>query len=381
MDFELSQEHRLAVESWGKFAKTKIYPLARKYHNEAFPREVAHELLAMTSHYGVGNGWVPEDGGGLGYDYFTSGLLFEELSRYSPDVAGLAWVNEGAALKLYHNASQLIKNRYLPGLLSGELIGCSAISEPGAGSSVREINTTAVPEGDGYRINGTKMWTSNASVADLFLVLAKTGEAQFSLFLLDRNEHDFGVSEIKKLGLNSWSMGELHFSDVLVSADNLIGTPGSGLRETMKGFDRSRCFVSTLALGIAQNALDDALTYATDRRQFGKPIGGHQLIQALLADMATDIAASRLLVYRALLALGKGADSSLQASLAKSFATEAALRVTTNAIQIHGAFGLTTEFPVERHFRNSRMLTIPDGTTQINKLIIGKALTGFDAFN
>ncbi|PLC50717.1 acyl-CoA dehydrogenase [Pollutimonas subterranea] len=380
MNFELSEEHRLAVESWGKFVKKEIFPLAKEYQGEAFPPDVAHELMALMAPYGVGNGWIPVEGGGMGYDYFTSGLFFEELAKFSPDAAGLAWVAEGAALKIYNNASDKIKQKYLPDLVSGKLIGCSAISEPGAGSSVREIRTKAIKDGNSYRVSGTKMWTSNASVADVFLILAKTDERQFSLFLLDRKEHKIDVREIKKLGLNGWSMGEVHLDDVRVSADNLVGPLGSGLRETMKGFDRSRCFVSTLALGIAQSALDDALKYAADREQFGKPIAGHQLIQSLLADMATDLAASKLLVYRALTGLGISPDCSLHASIAKSFSTEAALRISSHAIQIHGAFGLTTEFPVERHFRNSRMLTIPDGTTQINKLIIGKALTGIDAF-
>jgi alkylation response protein AidB-like acyl-CoA dehydrogenase len=380
MNFELSEEHRLALDSWAKFVEHEIYPIAQRFHGEVFPPEIAHQLLQLMAPYGVGNGWVPEDGGGMGYDYFTSGLLFEQLARFSPDAAGLAWVNEGAALKIHHNASDTLKQKYLPGLVSGKLIGCSAISEPGAGSSVREIRSKAVREGDSFRLSGTKMWTSNASVADVFLILAKTDVSQFSLFLLDKNEHKISVKEIKKLGLNSWSMGELHLDDVLVPEENLVGALGSGLRETMKGFDRSRCFVSTLALGIAQNALDDSLLYAGDREQFGKPIAGHQLIQGLLAEMATDLAASKLLVYQALSGLGRTVNSSLHAAMAKSFTTEAALRITNNAIQIHGAFGLTTEFPVERHFRNSRMLTIPDGTTQINKLIIGKALTGIDAF-
>ena len=380
MNFQLSEEHHLAVESWGKFVKKEICPITEKYQSVAFPPEVAHRLLELMAPYGVGNGWVPVEGGGMGYDYFTSGLLFEELSKFSPDAAGLAWVAEGAALKTHNNASNEIKQKYLPGLVSGKLIGCSAISEPGAGSSVREIRTKATKEGNSYRISGTKIWTSNASVADIFLILAKTDEHQFSLFLLDKKEHKIDVREIKKLGLNSWSMGEVHLDDVQVSADNLVGPLGSGLRETMKGFDRSRCFVSTLALGIAQSAMNDALKYVGERQQFGKPIAGHQLVQSLLADMATDLAASKLLVYQALTLLGSSADCSLHASIAKSFSTEAALRISSHAIQIHGAFGLTVEFPVERHFRNSRMLTIPDGTTQINKLIIGKALTGVSAF-
>lgn len=380
MDFDLSAEQSEALEGWRKFVQRDIAPLAKKHQDQSFSREVALELLSMSTSFGVGCGWVPEDGGGAGLDFLTSGLLFEELSRTSPDTAGLAWVVEGAALKVYHNASEELKARYLPGLVSGKLIACSAISEPDVGSSVRDIRTKAVRDGKHFRISGEKIWTSNASIADIVLVLARTGEDEFSMFLVDREEHGFKTQEIPKLGLNGWPMGQITFEDIMVPEENLIGGAGSGLRETMKGFERSRCFVSTLALGIAQTALDDAVSYATQRRQFGKVIAGHQLVQQLLAEMATDLAAAKLLVYRALSMMAKGQRCELEASIAKSFATEAAQRIATNAIQVHGAFGITKEFPVERHFRNARMLTIPDGTTQINQLIIGRKLTGVSAF-
>lgn len=380
MDFDPSEEQGMALDGWRRFVANDIAPLVRPFRDRAFTPEVAHQLLAMMAPYGVGSGWIPEDGGGPGYDFLTSGLLFEALARVSPDAAGLAWVAEGAALKLYANGSPALRERYLPGMLQGAIIGCSAISEPGIGSSVREMRTRAVRDGDHYRITGEKMWTSNASVADVAIVVARTGEQEFSMFLVDRAEHGFKTREIDKLGLNGWSMGQMVLDDVRVPAGNLLGGLGAGLRETMKGFDRSRCFVSTLALGIAQAALDDAVEYACQRTQFGKPIAGHQLVQGLLAEMVSDLEASRLLVYRALAMMSQGKRCEMQAAIAKSFTTEAAQRITSKAIQVHGAFGLTREFPVERHFRNARMLTIPDGTTQINQLIIGRKLTGIDAF-
>ena len=167
----------------------------------------------------------------------------------------------------------------------------------------------------------------------------------------------------------------------MVPQANVLGGLGGGLRESMKGFERSRCFISTLALGIAQAALDDSLRYVKERHAFGKAIGGHQLVQGLLAEMVTDIEASRLLLYRALWMLSSGQRCELEAAVAKSFVTEASQRVASKAIQLHGAFGISKEFSLERYFRNSRMLTIPDGTTQINQLIIGRNLTGLDAFN
>lgn len=380
MDFELAEEQYLALDSWRRVVKRDVEPITREFLDKAFSKDAALRLMKIMIPYGVGSGWVPEDAGGIGCDFLTSGLLFEELSRVSPDAAGLAWVAEGATLKIYQNGSEDIKNRYLPKLVAGEMIGCSAISEPNVGSSVREMRTSAVRDGKYFRINGEKMWTSNASVADIVTVVARTGEQEFSMFLVDREEHGFQTREIEKLGLNGWPLCQVVFSDVVVPEENVLGGVGAGLREAMKGFERSRCFVSTLALGISHSALQDAIEYAKQRTQFGKPIAGHQLVQGMLADMASDLAAAQLLVYRALSLLASGKRCELEAAIAKSFATEAAQRITSKAIQVHGAFGLAKEFPVERHFRNARMLTIPDGTTQINQLIIGRKLTGIDAF-
>ena len=380
MNFEPSEEQRMALDGWRRAVERDVAPLAREFHDRAFTKPAAHALMKTMVPYGVGSGWVGEEAGGMGLDFLTSGLLFEELSKVSPDAAGIAWVAEGAALKVQTNGSDAIKARYLPGMLAGDIIGCSAISEPGIGSSVREMRTRAVRDGRYFRISGEKMWTSNAMIADVVVVVARTGDDEFSMFLVDREEHGFKTAEIAKLGLNGWPLGQVHFDDVVVPEENLLGSLGAGLRETMKGFDRSRCFVSTLALGIAHAALAEAIEYSKQRTQFGKPIAGHQLVQGLLAEMATELAASQLLVYRALWLMAQGRRCELEASIAKSFTTEAAQRITSKAIQVHGAFGITKEFAVERHFRNARMLTIPDGTTQINQLIIGRKLTGIDAF-
>lgn len=380
MDFSLTEDQRLLLGEWRKAIDRDIAPVTKKYTENFIPKEVARGLLKKTGEFGVGNGWVGEEGGGLGLDFLTSGLLYEELSRNSPDLAGLAFVAEGAALKLFRTGSETLKARYLPALLSGDLIGCSAISEPGIGSSVREMRTRAVRDGKNYRISGEKLWISNASIADLTILVAKTGEEEFTMFLVDREEHGFKTAEISKLGLNGWSLGQLSLEDIIVPEENILGGLGGGLRETMKGFERSRCFISTLALGIAQASLDESLRYVKERHSFGKLIGGHQLVQGLLAEMVSDIDASRLLLYRALWMLSSGERCTQEAAVAKSFVTEAAQRVTSKAVQIHGAFGISKEFPLERHFRNARMLTLPDGTTQINHLIIGRNLTGIDAF-
>lgn len=381
MDFALSEEQTLALDAWRRAIARDIAPVVGAYRDTMIPGDVARRLLKISGACGVGTGWVAEVDGGLGLDFLTSGLLYEELSRTSADLAGIAFVTEGAALKVARSASPALKARYLPGLLAGDLIGCSAISEPGMGSSVREMRMRAVRDGDTWRISGEKMWISNASIADFTVAVAKTGDNEFSAFLVDREEHGFTTAEIGKLGLNGWPLGQIVFDDVVVPAGNMLGRPGDGLREAMKGFERSRCFVSTLALGTAQAALDAAVRYAGERQAFGKPIGAHQMVQGMLATMATDLEAARLLVYRALWMMAQGQPCATEASIAKSFATEAALRVASTAIQVHGAFGISREFPVEKYFRDARMLTIPDGTTQINQLIIGRSLTGLNAFS
>ncbi|HEX7075378.1 MAG TPA: acyl-CoA dehydrogenase family protein [Hyphomicrobiaceae bacterium] len=380
MDFDLSEEQRMALDAWRRFIDRDIRPITAEYRDTLIPAPVLKKLLGMTAEYGVGCGWVPEDGGGAGLDFLTSGLLYEELARVSPDLAGAAFVNEGAAIKVYNGGSEALKARYLGPTLRGELIGCSAISEPDVGSNVRAMRTRAFRDGDHYRINGEKMWISNCSVADYATVVAATGDQEFTMFLVDRAEHGFETREIEKIGLNGWSLGQIILNDVSVPAANMIGGLGGGLRETMKGFERSRCFISLLGLGMAQASLEASISYAQQREQFGKPIGGHQLVQQLIAEMATELEAARLLVYRALSQLTLGKGTNIEAAMAKAFATEAAVRITSKAIQVHGASGISREFPVERHFRSARMLTIPDGTTQINNLVIGRTLLGINAF-
>jgi len=380
VNFEPTEEQRLAVEGFRRFVEREIAPVAAAQGDAVFPKPLAHELLKKLCAYGVGSGWVPEAAGGLGIDYVSSGLLYEELSRVSPDLAGLAYVHEGAAMKIHRGAADAIRQRYVPGLVAGELIGCSAVTEPGGGSGVRGMRTRAVKVDSGFVINGEKTFISNAPIADVIMLTARTGEQEFTMFLIDPREHRIETREIAKLGLTGWSLGQVVFADTRVAPGYVVGGVGGGLRETMRGFERARIFISLLALGIGQAALEAAIRYAKEREQFGKPIGAHQLVQDLVAEMATELHAARLLVYRGLALLDKGVRCNLEAAMAKAFATEAAVRIASRAIQVHGAYGLTREFPLERHFRNARMLTVPDGTTQINQLVIGRELLGLEAF-
>ena len=380
MNFAPTDEQSMAVEAWRRVLEREIRPVTDGHHDAPFPKDVLKHLLRVASQYGVGSGWVSEAGGGLGLDFVSSGLLYEELSRVSADLAGAAFVNEGAALKVFNAGSPELRARYLQDTLAGNLIGCSAISEPNVGSHVRGMQTRAIRDGSNYRITGEKLWISNAAVADYVVLIASTGEQEFTMFLVDREEHGFKSVEVDKLGLNAWSLGQIILEDVVVPATNVMGRIGGGLRETMKGFERSRCFISLLALGLGRASLDAAIAYAKDRVQFGKPIGGHQLVQQLIAEMAIELDASRLMVFRALSMLDQNIGSNIEAAMAKAFTTEAVQRITSKAIQVHGAFGISKEFPVERYFRSARLLTIPDGTTQINNLVIGRNLLGLDAF-
>lgn len=380
MNFGLSEEQRMAIDSWRGFLGKEVRPIVEAYKDIVFPKEIAHQLLRMMIPFGVGSGWVPEAEGGEGLDFVSSGLLYEELARISPSLAIVSWAHEGAALKIQQTANKEVKERYLPQLLKGDLIACSAISEPGAGSDVRGIRTRAVRDGSGYRITGEKVWISNCDIADIALVLASTGNQEFTNFLVDRSEHGFTTREIAKLGLNSSSFGQVVFEDVWVPETNILGGLGGGLQEIMKGFERARCFISLAALGISQAAIDAAIEYAKVREAFGAPIGSYQLVQQKIVEMATQLEAARLLVYRAVTMMADGRRCDVEAAMAKIFATEAAVGIASDAIQVHGSYGLTKDLGVERYFRDARCLTIPDGTTNINQLIIGRKLLGFNTF-
>lgn len=378
--FQLDADEQLAVDELARFAQAEIAPSVANHLGDIIPKDVAHGILRNLAQFGVGSGWVREEGGGLGLPFRLSGRLYEALARSCPDVAGMCFAHEGAAMKIFGGARPAVREKLLGGLIAGELIGCSAVTEASGGSNVRAMRTRAEDAGSHYRVAGEKMWISNATIADVTLLTAKASDGSYVMLAVDLRETQVERREIKKLGLNGWSLGQLNFVDTLVPKENVIGEINGGLRETMRGFERARCFVSTIALGLAGAALDHSIRYAKDRQQFGKSLGELQLIQELIANMATELDASRLLVYRALDLLDQGVQCNKEAAMAKVFATEAAVRITSKAIQIHGAYGISTEFPLERLFRCARMLTIPDGTTQINQLVIGRELLGLSAF-
>lgn len=383
MRFDLTEEQRLLQESVRRFLDNEIRPYAEQYAEKLIPKEVARQLLKRLLPFGYIAGAFPEAVGGTGLDPVSQGILFEELFRVFPGLGGIAFITQECALNLYEEGNDEQIRRYLSGMLSADLIGCVAVTEPGVGSNPADITMRAIREGDFYRLNGQKVWISNGSISDICVVIAKTGDEgkkSLSRFIVEKEPNGYTSRDLEKLGLTAWPTSELFFDNTLVPKENVLGRPGEGLKATLRAFERARCFVALAAIGIAQAAFDAAVQYARERKQWGKPIGQHQLIQEMIADMATELDAARLLTYRGLYLVGTGVRCDTQTSMAKSFATEVAVRITSQAIQIHGAYGLSKEFAVERHFRDARMLTIPDGSTQIQKLIISRNILGLPAF-
>jgi alkylation response protein AidB-like acyl-CoA dehydrogenase len=277
------------------------------------------------------------------------------------------------------SATPALRERYLPGVLAGKLFGSVAISEPDVGSNVAELKTRAVPDGDHFIINGEKTWISNGVYSDLVICTVRSDKG-LSHILIDRQEHGYEARNIDKIALGSQSTAQLFFTDVRVPAANLIGPEGEGLKNTMKMFEHARGHVGTLSVGLMRAALEDSIAYAKERKQFGKVIASHQLVAAKIANMAMQLDAARLMCQRVFGMIDAGVRCDVQASMAKAFATEAAVHVCRDAVQLHGGNGITKEFNVERYLREAIVIPIPDGTTEIQQLIISRALTGVSAF-
>ena len=341
------------------------------------------EIMRELTQYGLVSGVVSEANGGLGIDWLTMIMLYEEVATTSADLSIPVLINSFGAHMIEKLAPTHLRERYLPGLISGDLFCSIGISEPDVGSNVLEIKARARRDGDHFIINGEKTWISNGAYSDFLICTCRTGDEPrrgLTHFLLDRKEHPYEVREIRKIACNSQSTAQIFMTDVRVPANNMIGNEGEALKNTLSMFERSRVFVAAQGLGIARRALEEAVSYSKERRQHGKVIAGHQLISAMLAEMATNVDASRLLIYRAASMIEAGVPAEMEAAMAKYFACEAAVKVARQAVQIHGGNGVTTEFLVEKLAREAIITPIPEGTTQMQQLIIGRALTGINAF-
>jgi alkylation response protein AidB-like acyl-CoA dehydrogenase len=275
-----------------------------------------------------------------------------------------------------------LRERYLPGLIRGEAIISVAISEPGAGSNVLEIKTRARQDGNHWVLNGEKTWISNGSYSDCIICTCRTGDgpADLTHFLLDRNEHPYEVREIHKVAFNSQSTTQVFLRDLRVPEENIMGSLNGAFKNTLSGIEGGRVMVATQAVGLARRALEEAVRYTNERTQHGKVIASHQLVSAMLADMACGVDAARLLALRAAEMVDAGMRAEMEASMAKYVASEVAVKVTRQAVQLHGGNGITKEFLVEKLARDALLIPIYEGTSQIQQLIIGRALTKVRAF-
>jgi len=379
-----TDEQEMAVDNLRRFLSDKVEPVyAKEFRDQFVPKERLAEIMTGVAEFGLVSGVVSEDNGGLGLDWLTSAMLYEEVAAASADLSIAVLINSFGAILLEKLAPAHLRERYLPGLLDGSSFVSIAISEPDVGSNVLEIKTRARRDGDSFVISGEKTWISNGAYSDFLICTCRTGDDPrrgLTHFLLDRKEHPYEVRDIRKIGLNSQSTAQIFLDEVRVPAANMIGGEGEGLKNTLTLFERSRVFVALGGLGVARRALEEAVRYAKERKQHGKVIAGHQLISAMLAEMATNVDAARLLAYRAAEMIEAGVPAEMEAAMAKYFATEAAVKIARQAVQIHGGNGVTTEFLVEKLAREAIVLPIPEGTTQIQQLIIGRALTGVAAF-
>jgi hypothetical protein len=382
MDFDLTPEQQEIRKLARDFAEREIVPGARERdRSETFPADV----LAKMAPIGFLGGPIPEEYGGMGVDLISHALITEEIGRADSSVRTTLSVQISLVeMTVLRFGTEEQKRSYLPALCRGEIIGCFGLTEPEVGSDATKLRTTARRDGDGWILNGRKTWISNGSVSKLALVFAQADASQghkgITAFLLERERDGYGSQSIHgKLGLRSSDSSELILQDVHVPDGARLGEVGDGFRIAMTALDSGRYSVAAGAVGVAQACIDASVAYSTQRRSFGKPLAGHQLVQELIADMVVETEAARLLVWRAGHLKDKGVPSTRETSIAKLYASEAAQRAADGAIQIHGGYGFSDEFPVERYWRDARVNRLYEGTTQIQKLIIGRFATGIDA--
>jgi alkylation response protein AidB-like acyl-CoA dehydrogenase len=383
MDFSLTAEQKMIKDSVRKFAAEQILPHTRQWdHDGKFPRDLLYKMGEL-GYLGVP---VPEEYGGTGLDYIAEAIVFEEVGYADSSVRTTLSVQMSLVeLTIMKWGSEEQKQHYLPKLCSGEWLGCYGLTEPNAGSDAANIATTAKQEGDEWVLNGQKVWISNGTWADVAIVFAQTQPGSKTkgmvAFLVDTKTPGFTSRKMTgKLGLKASDTGELFFDNVRVPDSARLGAVGEGFKVAMSALDNGRYGVASGCVGTAQRALDVSIGYAKERIAFDKPIAGFQLVQDMLAQMAVDVEAARLLVYQAGNVKNRGEVSTIPVSMAKYFATEAAKRNADMAIQIHGGYGFSDEYEPERLWRDCRVASLYEGTSQIQKLIIGRHLTGISAF-
>jgi alkylation response protein AidB-like acyl-CoA dehydrogenase len=375
----LSDEQRQVRDLTREIARERIAPLAAQIdETESYPGEPL-ELLGQQGLMGL---YIPEAYGGTEMGALAFALAVEEIAWACASTAVIYLVQYAGGYPIVIAGSEAAKRRYLPRLSTGEITAAFSLSEPGAGSDAASVATTAVRKGDRYLLNGTKLWVTNGSHAGVVTVFATVdrtrGKEGVTAFCVEPTFPGFAVGKLeRKMGIRGSPTVALHLTDCEVPVENRLGEEGQGFKVAMAALDRSRPAVGSQAVGIAQAALDAALAYAKERRQFGQPIASFQGLQFMLADMAMQVHAARLLVHHAAALVDRSAPSTaLESSMAKCFASDAAMKVTTDAVQIFGGYGYTREYPVERHMRDAKITQIYEGTNQIQRVVIARELIG-----
>jgi alkylation response protein AidB-like acyl-CoA dehydrogenase len=382
VDLSLTDDQQQLRDLAREWVDREVVPHASEWdRREAVDRDIVAKL-GQVGFLGMG---IPEEYAGSGGDLLSYALMMEELGRGDTSIRGIVSVSlglVGKSINAWGTPEQ--KQRFLPGLATGETLGCFGLTEPGTGSDAASLTSRAVREGDDWVVSGTKMFITNGTWADCALFFARSGgpgPKGITAFLVPTDAPGFERREIKgKLGLRGQATAELVLDGVRVPDANRLGDEGAGFRIAMSALDKGRISVAAGCVGLARACLEASLEYAAQREQFGKPIAGYQLVQEMLAEMAVETDAARLLVWRAADLADRGEPFGTEASMAKLFASETAVKAANQAIQVFGGYGYVDEFPVGKYLRDARVTTLYEGTSQIQKLLIGRALTGVSAF-
>jgi len=382
LDFALTDEQQLIQQTARAFCDREIVPHTREWDRT---ERMDLGIVAKLAEVGFLGCALPEEHGGMGLDTVSYCLVMEELGRADSSVRGIVSVNNGLAGKTITKwGTEEQRAEWLPRMCSGEALGCYALTEPGSGSDPASLVTRAEREGDHWVLNGAKIFITLGSWAGLALVFARTGAEGprgITCFLVPTVTEGYSAVKIDgKLGLRAQDTAEVFLDGVRVPDSSRLGDEGAGFKVAMSALDNGRISLAAGSVGIAQGCVDASTAYAKERRQFGKPIAGFQLVQELIADMAVETEAARMMAWRAAYLSDAGQPYTLAASQAKYYASEVAVRAANAAVQVHGGYGYVDEFPVQKYLRDARVSTLYEGTSQIQKLLIGRALTGESAF-
>ena len=377
MVFDLTEEQQMIQDMARTFAQKEVLPKAADLdETERYPEE----LVRMMAELGLMGVAVPEEYGGAGMDNICYAIAMEEISRACASTGVILSVNNSLACDpILRFGTEEQKKKYLTPLASGKKLGCFGLTEPGAGSDAGSQKTTAVRNGEHYVVNGTKNFITNAPQADSCVLFAMTDREKkhkgITTFILDMKYDGVTVGKNeKKMGINASATASIILEDVKIPVENRLGQDGDGFKVAMHTLDGGRIGIAAQAVGIARASLEDALAYAKERKQFGQPIANFQAIQWMLADMATEIEAARMLIYRAAWLKDRKARHSKESSMAKLYASETAMRAGVKGIQIHGGYGYIKEYPAERHFRDAKITEIYEGTSEVQRMVIASAL-------